>query len=438
LWTQAAVRTLFTLHGWSTSTAKWRAIDMRLFRGVLVLVSVVVVGLAMLAGSVAADVPQVPPLQLFKSFSSTTMFLNGTTTMTLTIGNSTASTVTGVAVFDTLPSGMTVAGSPNISNTCGGTVTATAFGGTVALSGGTLGAVTSCAVKVDVTATSLGQITNTTSPVSSTETGNQEIGSASITVVSPPTVLPPTLTKSFDSSSIPLNGTTILNFGFTNPNPTALTGVTVTDPMPAGLVVVGGASGSLCGGTFSSTPTSLSITGLTLPPTDIDRCALAVLVRGTTSGTKVNTTSQVTSTNGGTGSAATATLVVQPAQPPTLTKAFAPSTVAVGGTTRLTFTLTNPNPFAAVSRITFADPFPGGLGVAATPAVINGCGGVPSVGPFALAVAYANARLPAGGSCTWSVNVTAGSAGVKTNTTTIVSSSAGIGSPATGTLTVTP
>jgi hypothetical protein len=60
------------------------------------------------------------------------------------------------------------------------------------------------------------------------------------------------------------------------------------------------------------------------------------------------------------------------------------------------------------------------------------------VGPFALAVAYASARLPAGGSCTFGVNLTAGSAGVKTNTTTIVFSSAGIGNPATGTLTVTP
>ncbi len=76
--------------------------------------------------------------------------------------------------------------------------------------------------------------------------------------------------------------------------------------------------------------------------------------------------------------------------------------------------------------------------MAANPAVTNTCGGVPSVGPFAFAVAYANASLPAGGSCTFSVNVTATSAGVKNNTTTIISSSAGIGSPATGTLTVNP
>jgi uncharacterized repeat protein (TIGR01451 family) len=162
-----------------------------------------------------------------------------------------------------------------------------------------------------------------------------------------------------------------------------------------------------------------------------------VPVTGTTTGTKRNTTSTVTTAENLTGSAATAALEVVPVRAPTLAKAFAPATIPVGETATLTFALTNPNT-TPLSRITFADPFPGGLAVAANPSVMNTCGGVPSVGPFALAVAYANARLPAGGSCTFSVNVTASSPGVKTNTTTIVSSSAGIGSPARGTLTVTP
>jgi hypothetical protein len=104
-----------------------------------------------------------------------------------------------------------------------------------------------------------------------------------------------------------------------------------------------------------------------------------------------------------------------------------------------TFTLTNPNPTAPLTRITFADPFPPGLMVVATPSVTNTCGGVPSVGPFALAVAYANPTIPAGGSCTFSVNVTATSAGVKSNTTTIVSSTpGGVGRPASASVTVTP
>jgi hypothetical protein len=63
---------------------------------------------------------------------------------------------------------------------------------------------------------------------------------------------------------------------------------------------------------------------------------------------------------------------------------------------------------------------------------------VPSVGPYALAVAYANAGLPPAGSCSFSVHVIATSAGVKNNTTTIVSSNTGIGDPATNTLTANP
>jgi uncharacterized repeat protein (TIGR01451 family) len=256
-------------------------------------------------------------------------------------------------------------------------------------------------------------------------------GTASAT---PTPVQPPTVDKLFAQSTIPLNGTTFVSVAVSNPNEIAtLTGITVTDTLPPGLVATNPSSGPGCGGTAVVTANSISLTNGTLGPGA--GCSLEFEVRATTLGTKVNITSPVTSSNGGTGAPATATLVVANL-PPTLTKSFSPSTVAVGGTTTLTFTLTNPNPSLALSRITFADPFPPGLAVAANPAVSNNCGGVPSVGPFALAVAYANASLPPGGSCTFSVNVTAGSTGAKNNTTTIVSSSAGIGSPATGTLTV--
>ena len=252
----------------------------------------------------------------------------------------------------------------------------------------------------------------------------------------PTPVLPPTVFKSFDPTTIPLNGTANFQVGVSNPNAaTTLTGVTVTDTMPAGLVITTPFNGTFCGGTFAVTANSISMTGLTLSPADV--CTIGGLVQGTTLGPKVNTAT-VTSTNGGPGTPATATLVVAN-QPPIMTKAFAPSTVAVGGTTTLTFTLTNPNPSVALSRITFADPFPGGLAVAANPAVTNTCGGVPSVGPFASGGRVCE-RQP---SCGWELHVQrerhrATSAGVKNNTTTIISSSAGIGSPATGTLTVNP
>jgi hypothetical protein len=75
--------------------------------------------------------------------------------------------------------------------------------------------------------------------------------------------------------------------------------------------------------------------------------------------------------------------------------------------------------------------------IATIPSITNTCDGVPSVGPFALTIAYANARLPTDESCSFSVNLTATSPGVKNNTTTIVSSSGGIGRPATASMTVT-
>jgi uncharacterized repeat protein (TIGR01451 family) len=250
-----------------------------------------------------------------------------------------------------------------------------------------------------------------------------------------PTVQPPQLTKTFTPSTIQLNGVSQLGIVISNPNTSALTGVTITDALPAGLVFTTPETTSFCGGTVVVTTTTFTFTGGTIGAGAL--CGFLEIVQGVTAGNKVNTANATTTQTGPAGLPAMATLTVLPPVPPTLTKAFSPSTVTVGATTTLTFTLTNPN-LVGLSRITFADPFPGGLGVAANPAVFNSCGGVPSVGPFALAVAYANASLRPGGSCTFSVNVTATSAGVKNNTTTIVSSSAGIGSPASGTLTVTP
>jgi uncharacterized repeat protein (TIGR01451 family) len=248
---------------------------------------------------------------------------------------------------------------------------------------------------------------------------------------------PPTFTKAFTPSSILVGGTSTLTFTLANSNPIPLTGAAFTDSLPAGVVVAtpNGLSNT-CGGTATANAGSgsVALTGGTIAASS--NCTITVSVKGTTAGVKNNTTSTLTTNEAPAGAAANASLVV--IGPPVLTKAFSPSTVPVGGTTTLTFTLTNPNPTVPVSRITWADPFPLGLMVSPNPAVTNTCGGVPSVGPYALAVAYASASLPAGGSCTFSVNLTATSAGVKNNTTTIVASSTGIGSPATGTLTVTP
>ena len=92
---------------------------------------------------------------------------------------------------------------------------------------------------------------------------------------------------------------------------------------------------------------------------------MTVEVTGTTAGAKDNTTSAVTSTEGGPGGTASASLTV--VAPPTIAKAFGAPSIGVDGTTTLTFTLINPNAGTALSGVGFTDTLPAGLEVAATP-----------------------------------------------------------------------
>lgn len=104
-----------------------------------------------------------------------------------------------------------------------------------------------------------------------------------------------------------------------------------------------------------------------------------------------------------------------PAAKPTLAKAFAPATVAVGGVSTLTFTLTNTNA-VALTGAAFSDALPAGVQVAPTAAASTTCGAAtwtPTAGAGSLA--FSGGTIPASGSCTASVNVVVASAGPKTN-----------------------
>ena len=92
-------------------------------------------------------------------------------------------------------------------------------------------------------------------------------------------------------------------------------------------------------------------------------CTFSVNVTGTAAGTKNNTTGNVTSMEGGTGGTASASINV--VAPPSIAKVFNPSSIALNGTTSLTFTITNPaanvDPLTGVA---FTDTLPAGLSVA--------------------------------------------------------------------------
>jgi hypothetical protein len=99
---------------------------------------------------------------------------------------------------------------------------------------------------------------------------------------------------------------------------------------------------------------------------------------------------------------------------PTVAKAFAPTSVAAGTSSTLTITLANTQATAATLGSTLTDTFPSGLVVAATPAAATTCSGgsgvIAAAGGGSVTLG-AGAKIPASGSCTITVAVTAATAG---------------------------
>src|SRR5208282_4433269 len=91
-----------------------------------------------------------------------------------------------------------------------------------------------------------------------------------------------------------------------------------------------------------------------------------------TPGTSTNTVAAgaLQTSQGNSASAASANLIITAAAP-TVAKAFAPTTIASGGTSTLTLSLGNSNATAATLSAVLTDTLPAGMTVA-TPSVIGG------------------------------------------------------------------
>jgi LPXTG-site transpeptidase (sortase) family protein len=107
--------------------------------------------------------------------------------------------------------------------------------------------------------------------------------------------------------------------------------------------------------------------------------------------------------------------------PPRISKSFSPDPIAVGSVSTLTFTITNDKPFnEALTGITFSDVLPVGLTVSsATTSVCNG-GTLSVTAPRTINLA--GASLAAGGSCTFSVPVTGIAPGYYDNISGVIDS----------------
>ncbi|MBI3537647.1 MAG: DUF11 domain-containing protein, partial [Chloroflexi bacterium] len=249
----------------------------------------------------------VPAPTITKSFASP-IIKGATSTLSFTINNTASGNqaLTGVAFSDVLPSGLSVADAT--TSQCGGTnnLTTTAATRTIALTGGVLAAGASCNFNVTVTGTSEGVYDNISGFISSTQSGTStNYATASLTVIAPPV-----LAKSFSPTSIFTGNDTILSFTISNPNlSSSLSGIGFTDTLPAGVTVATGGPTTMCSGTVSTTaPSTITFSGGSLAANT--NCTFSITVTGATSGTKNNTTTAVTSTEGGNGNIASGSVVV--------------------------------------------------------------------------------------------------------------------------------
>jgi hypothetical protein len=259
-----------------------------------------------------ASLTVVGPPVLMKAFGAASIPLHGTTSLTFTVqNNNPTTTLTGIAFFDLLPLGLVISIPNGLTGSCdGGTIIALPGTNFISLADATLGPSSSCTFSINVKGVFPGTKNNTTSHVISKNGGTGERASASIDVVAPPSI-----SKDFDPDKIEQGTTSVLSFTIVNPydNDVALTGVAVTDNLPANITVAtpNELTGSCGGGTITATagPGSISLTGGTIPARS--SCRFSVKVTGSVPGKYTNTTGVVTSTNGGPGNQASDRLMIK-------------------------------------------------------------------------------------------------------------------------------
>jgi len=124
--------------------------------------------------------------------------------------------------------------------------------------------------------------------------------------------------------------------------------------------------------------------------------------------------------------------------PPVIGKAFGAGSVALNGTTTLTFNLSNPNTGLSLTGIGFSDTLPSGQVVGTPNGLTGSCGGgTITAAAGSSSVILSGSSLAATASCTFAVNVTGTTSGTQTNTTSAVTSTeAGSGGTASASLIV--
>jgi uncharacterized repeat protein (TIGR01451 family) len=336
-------------------------------------------------------------------------------TMTVTVTNPGAGiSLSNMGFVDTMPAGMVVYSVPSATTTCtGGVVSATPGSNVFTLTGASLNVGAACTVTLQVTQTVTGNTTNTL-PIGiiTSREGVSNTAAASASLSAGPAL---SVTKSFAPSSIGIGGRSTLTISVINGTANPITGLTVTDPLPANVIVANppNAATTCTAGTVTALTGATSVVLNTATLAASATCTISVDVTSTVAGAFLNTipAGNVTG-NGGVSNVnpASATLTVGPTV--TLLKSFTPTNIVAGGTSVLTITVQNPTNIA-LTGASLEDDYPAGVLTAITPAQSTTCGGTVTFGTTF--VRLTGGTIPANGNCTISITVTANATGTYPN-----------------------
>jgi LPXTG-site transpeptidase (sortase) family protein len=375
-----------------------------------------------------------------KSFNPSVVLARVSSRLTIDLYAPADQTLHGFNMTDTLPSGLTIYSTPNISTSgCGVLATATAGDNKVELSGGTIIAEALCRIQVNVTGTLPATYTNTLYPANITNDEGQSLSQA---ITADLRITNLKIRKVFYPTIVSPNGLSTLTITLENTNDVALTNVILTDslntmgnstngvivaPIPnksttcgSGLVtaVAGSKTISMTGGTI---PAKIgSVNGL---------CTILVDVQGkrnVTSPPSVQFDNNIPVANVS-GKVGTTGPTIQPELPATapltitdlvlgVVKGFDPLTVFGGTLSTLSITLDNANN-TVLTGIAFTDTMPVGMFIANPVNPSTGtCGGTLVAVPGGSQFSYSGGVLGANRRCTISLNATMNVNGNRTNT----------------------
>jgi len=384
--------------------------------------------------SSASDTVNVSTISVDKTFSPSTVAYPNTSLLTITIFNpETGGALTGISLTDTLPAELEIAPYPPASapdTTCDDSTIPilTAVAGTrdIILSNGSLPAAPgpgaeNCTITVYVRpleSASSGAYTNTLGPGSVTTTQgptNSNTDNQNLTVNSV------SVAKAFQYSNFQAGDTNILTITLTNSTGEAYTDVDVSDTLPtspnSNLEFVPSSEATTCGGTVSlsgTPPRTVALVGGTIPANST--CTINATVTTDSGDPAASYTNIIPigalTTDEGPSNTTQATADVSVYALGTgvpAAKTFNPTTINIGGNSRLRLTFTAPAD-TSLTSFEFTDTLPDGVTVSnSTAPSYSGCGTLGGSWPpanGATSIAASGGTIAAEATCRVDVYVT--------------------------------